>query len=471
MNLPLILLSGYSVLVVALGLWSARLVRSSSDFFVAGRSLGPGLMFTSMIAANIGAGATVGVAGLAYRDGLSAWWWSGSAGFGSLVLAFWVGPRLWRLARDRGFYTTGDFLEARYGSTVRGVVTALIWLGSLSILAAQLLAGATILNVIAGVPRWAGSLIGGAIMTAYFTAGGLLGSSRVNTLQFGVMILGFAVALPSILGQAGGVSTMLSSPGLPAGFGSLFHSSGPGSGWTLLLLVGPAFIVSPGLIQKSYGAASARALRLGVGLNAIALMVFTFAPVLLGMAARVLEPGLTDANAVLPQLLANHLTPWLGAIALAAIFSTEVDTCDAVLFMLSTSLSQDLYKRHINPEASDRRLLAVARGAAVAGGAAGVVFSVYLPTVVEGLSIFYSLLGVTLLVPVVGGLFIARAGSREALTSIIAGVGTWLAVRYGLRGISAWLDPTLLGLAAAALGFGVALALPGSRQVQSTGTS
>ena len=471
MNLPLILLSGYSVLVVALGLWSARLVRSSSDFFVAGRSLGPGLMFTSMIAANIGAGATVGVAGLAYRDGLSAWWWSGSAGFGSLVLAFWVGPRLWRLARDRGFYTTGDFLEARYGSTVRGVVTALIWLGSLSILAAQLLAGATILNVIAGVPRWAGSLIGGAIMTAYFTAGGLLGASRVNTLQFGVMILGFAVALPSILGQAGGASTLLNSPDLPAGFGSLLHSSGPGSGWTLLLLVGPAFIVSPGLIQKSYGAASARALRLGVGLNAIALMVFTFAPVLLGMAARVLEPGLTDANAVLPQLLANHLTPWLGAIALAAIFSTEVDTCDAVLFMLSTSLSQDLYKRHINPEASDRRLLAVARGAAVAGGAAGVVFSVYLPTVVEGLSIFYSLLGVTLLVPVVGGLFFSRAGSREALTSIIAGVGTWLAVRYGLRGISAWLDPTLLGLAAAALGFGVALALPGSRQVQSTGTS
>ena len=460
MNLPLILLSGYSVLVVALGLWSARLVRSSSDFFVAGRSLGPGLMFTSMVAANIGAGATVGVAGLAYRDGLSAWWWSGSAGFGSLVLAFWVGPRLWRLARDRGFYTTGDFLEARYGSTVRGVVTALIWLGSLSILAAQLLAGATILNVIAGVPRWAGSLIGGAIMTAYFTAGGLLGSARVNTLQFGVMILGFAVALPSILGQVGGVSTMLSSPDLPAGFGSLFHSSGPGSGWTLLLLVGPAFIVSPGLIQKSYGAASARALRLGVGLNAIALMVFTFAPVLLGMAARVLEPGLTDTNAVLPQLLANHLTPWLGAIALAAIFSTEVDTCDAVLFMLSTSLSQDLYKRHINPEASDKRLLAVARGAAVAGGAAGVVFSVYLPTVVEGLSIFYSLLGVTLLVPVVGGLFLSRAGSREALTSIIAGVGTWLAVRYGLHGISAWLDPTLLGLAAAALGFGLALALP-----------
>ncbi len=464
MNLPLLLLAGYSVVVVALGFWSARLVRGSSEFFVAGRSLGPGLVFTSMIAANIGAGATVGVAGLAYRDGLSAWWWSGSAGVGSLVLAFWVGPRLWRMAKARGFYTTGDFLEARYGSTVRAVVTALIWLGSLSILAAQLLAGATILNVIAGIPRWAGSLIGGGIMTAYFTAGGLLGTARINALQFAVMLVGFAVAVPGVVGNAGGLAQLGTAPGLPDGFGSLLHSSGPGSGWTLLLLVGPAFIISPGLIQKSYGAASEQALRWGVGLNAAALMIFTFAPVLLGMAARVLEPGITDANAVLPQVLTHHLTPWLGAIALAAIFSTEVDTCDAVLFMLSTSLSQDLYKRHINPGASDRQLLTVARGAAVAGGAAGVVFSVYLPTVVEGLSIFYALLGVTLLVPVVGGLFVARAGSREALASIAGGVIAWLAVRYGLRGVSPWMDPTFVGLVIAALAFGVTLALPRPRQ-------
>jgi SSS family solute:Na+ symporter len=462
-NLPLVLLGLYSAVIVGLGLWSARLLRGSSEFFVAGRRLGPGLIFSSMIAANIGAGATVGVAGLAYRDGLSAWWWSGSAGIGSLVLAFWVGPRLWRLAKARGFYTTGDFLEARYGASVRAVVTSLIWLGSLSILAAQLLAGATILNVVAGVPRWAGSLASGAIMTAYFTAGGLIGTAWVNTLQFAVMLLGFAVAVPGVVAGAGGIGAVSTGAALPEGFGSLLYSSGPGSGWTLLLLVGPAFIISPGLIQKSYGAASERALRWGVGLNALALMLFTFAPVLLGMAARVLEPGIADTNAVLPQVLTRHLTPWLGAIALAAIFSTEVDTCDAVLFMLSTSLSQDLYKRHVNRDASDQQLLRVARGAAVAGGAAGVVFSIYLPSVVEGLSVFYALLGVTLLVPVVGGLFVARAGSREALASIAAGVTTWLAVRY-VVGSGGWMDPTLMGLAAALLAFGSTLAASGTRR-------
>jgi solute:Na+ symporter, SSS family len=116
------LIAIYSIAIVGFGLWTSRLVRGSSEFFVAGRSLGAGLILSSMLAANIGAGATVNAAGLGYRDGLSAWWWSGSAGLASLVLAFWVGPRLWTLAKTHGFYTTGDFLEHRYGPAVRGIV-------------------------------------------------------------------------------------------------------------------------------------------------------------------------------------------------------------------------------------------------------------------------------------------------------------------------------------------------------------
>ena len=126
MSLHLTLLVVYSVGIVGIGIWTARLVRGSSEFFVAGRSLGPGLILASMLAANIGAGSTVGAAGLAYRDGLSAWWWVGSAGLGSIVFAFFVAPRLWQIAKAHDFYTTGDYLEFRYGPAVRGVTTALI---------------------------------------------------------------------------------------------------------------------------------------------------------------------------------------------------------------------------------------------------------------------------------------------------------------------------------------------------------
>jgi SSS family solute:Na+ symporter len=444
-SLHLALLITYSIIVVALGIWSARQVRSSAAFFVAGRSLGPGLIFSSMLAANIGAGSTVGAAGLAYRDGISAWWWVGSAGLGSLVFATAVAPRMWRVAKAHDLYTTGDYLELRYGPRVRVAATVLVGLGALALLAGQLIAGATILQVLTGMPRWAGALLGGGIMTVYFTAGGLLGSARVNTLQLFVMLAGFAAALPLILASAGGFDA-LHGPMAPPWFGDPTYSSGPGSGWTLLALTGPAFIVSPGLIQKGFGARDERAVRWGVGLNALALLAFAFAPVVLGMAARVLMPGIEDPNAVLPSLLTYHLPAWLGALALAAVFSTEVDTSDAILFMLSTSASKDVYKRFLRPEASDAQLLAVGRGSAVAGGISGVVLAMYLDTVIGALTVFYSLLVVTLFVPILAGLYTRRATERDALAAIAAGVVTLFVLRVGLIGLPAWVDPTLGGI-------------------------
>src|SRR6266852_4810483 len=107
----LVITIGYSIAQIALGVWVARRVKGSSDFFVAGRALGPGLLFATFLAANIGAGSTIGATGLGYRDGLAAWWWVGSAGIGSLILAFWVGPRVWRIARERDLRTVGALLE------------------------------------------------------------------------------------------------------------------------------------------------------------------------------------------------------------------------------------------------------------------------------------------------------------------------------------------------------------------------
>jgi solute:Na+ symporter, SSS family len=460
MSLHLTLLVIYSLSIVGLGIWSARYVRTSSAFFVADRSLGPGLIFASMLAANIGAGATVNVAGIAYREGLSAWWWSGSAGLASFLLAFFVGPRLWILAREHGFYTTGDFLEHRYGASVRAIVTSLVAFGSLWILAAQLIAGASIINVLTGAPRWVGSVAGGAIMTVYFAAGGLLGTAWINSVQLIVMLVGFIFALPYALEVVGGVGAF-TSPALPEGFADITYSSGPGSGWTLLALTGPAFVVSPGLIQKSFGAANERALRLGIAANGAALMLFAFFPVLLGMTARVGLPEVSAPDLVLPRLLMELLPAWLGALAMAAVFSTEVDTCDAILFMISTSVSKDLFKRYIRPAATDDELLVVARIAAVAGGVLGVLLSIYLSTIVQAMTVFYSLLGVSLFAPVVGGLYSKRAGSLEALSAIAAGVVTLLVVRYGVAGAYRWLDPTLSGLIAAGIGFVGVLAFRG----------
>src|SRR5580658_11367246 len=100
MNLYLGALLFYSVFLMALGIFISRRVKNSSDFLVAGRSLGPGKLFATFLAANIGAGSTVGATGLGYRFGLSAWWWVGSASIGTFVLSNTIGPRLWSIARE-----------------------------------------------------------------------------------------------------------------------------------------------------------------------------------------------------------------------------------------------------------------------------------------------------------------------------------------------------------------------------------
>src|SRR5438552_1972602 len=243
MNLRLALLVAYCLLMIAIGLGVGRRVKSAADFFVAGRHLGSGLLFSTLVAANIGAGSTVGATGLGYRDGLAAWWWVGSAGMGSLVLAFTVGPRIWRIARERDLRTVGDFLEHRYGRAVRVVIAVLLWLGTLAILAGQLIAMSRILHADACVPP------------------------------------------------------------------------------------------------------------------------------LIGMAARALHPGLPSDELALPTVLTLDLPPLLGSLGLAAVVSAEASSADAILFMLSTSLSQDLYRGLLRPKATDAEILRVARVTAVVAGA------------------------------------------------------------------------------------------------------
>ncbi|MGE3512435.1 MAG: sodium:solute symporter [Vicinamibacterales bacterium] len=454
MNLPLLFLTVYSVGLLAVGVWVARRVTGSRDFFVAGRALGAPLLFATVLASNIGAGTTIGAAGLAYSDGISAWWWNGAAALGSVGLACWIGPRIWRVATTHNLYTAGDYLELRYGRAVRGIVTSIIWIGTLSILAGQLIAGAAVLTVVAGIPRWAGTLASAVVMTVYFMAGGLLSSAWVNAAQLVVLIGGFLVAAPLALARVGGLAALATPATEQPGFVDFWYTGGPGSGIALIALLAPNFMISPGLLQKVYGASSERAIRVGIGLQALVIAVFSFLPVTLGMAARVAHPGLASPNLVLPTVLIEQLPAAVGALALAAIYSAEVSTCDAILFMLATSLSQDLYKRFLRPNATDRQLLAVARLASVAGGIGGVVLALRLPTVVDALGIFYSLLAVSLFVPVLGGLFTRRAGAPEALASIAAGISTRLTVSAMTdnRGFG-YVDPTLAGIVAAALAF------------------
>jgi SSS family solute:Na+ symporter len=458
LNIHLLILIAYSIGLMAAGLFIGRRVRGSSDFFVAGRQLGPGLIFSTMLAANIGAGSTVGATSVGYSGGIAAWWWVGSAAIGSIALALWIGPAMRRVAAAHDLRTVGDYLEFRYNAAVRGILAALLWVGSLFILAGQLVAIGAILETVAHIPARAGCIVGGLVITVYFAAGGLLTSARVNAIQLAVKLAGFAVALPLAVGAIGGWDAVFRVRADDATYWTFWRTGPPGLIYLALLV--PPFIVSPGLLQKAFGARDDRAVRLGVGLNALGLFAYAIVPAILGVVARSRYPDLPSANNALPAILVGLLPPLVGAVGLAAVFSAEISASDAVLFMLTTSLSQDLYKRFANPAASDAHVLRAARWTSVAAAAAGVGLAITLGSVVDALTIFYSLLSVSLFVPVIAGLFVPRTGSGGAIGSIAAGVAGMLIVQIATGG-RGWhmLTPALAGLIAAVGAWVVGLCL------------
>jgi len=439
-NLQLAVLIGYSALFIGFGFFVSRRVKKADDFLVAGRSLGPGLLAATFLAANIGAGSTVGATGLGYVYGIGAWWWVGCAGIGSFILANTVGPKIWTLAAKNGWRTVGDFLDYRYHRSVRGLIALLLWMGTLMILAGQLIAISQILEVVVGLPKWQGCWIGGIVVTAYFAAGGLMTSARVNVIQLSVKLTGFALAVPFGIAAAGGWAAL--EPAI--------HASSPVGARGVLSYIAilvPSFIISPGLIQKLYGARSARAVRIGVNWNALGLIVFAFAPAILGVIAHSRYPALTNRELALPMVMTRLMPGWLGLLTLAAVFSAEVSTSDAILFMLSSSLSVDLYKTFVRPEASDRDLLRISRMTAVVGAFFGILLAVQLPSVISALQIFYTLMAVALSAPLIVGLYFQRPTAARAIVAIAGSVSITALTQFLTGGAGLWiLPPSAIGI-------------------------
>ncbi len=355
------------------------------------------------------------------------------------------------------------YLEDRYGGTVRGVIAALMLaIGTLAILAGQLIAGAAVLEVVAGLPKWQGVAIGGVAMTVYFTAGGLLSSAWVNAVQLAVLFGGFPDRHADGAGAAWAASTASPQrPACPATYFDPLYSAGAFSGWTMLLLLGTrlrglARPRSEGLRRRKRAGRAHRRWRAG---DCAAGVLVPAGPARAWPRACTI-PASTSTNVVLPTVMLTRLAgAGLAHWRWPPIFSAEVSTCDAILFMLSTSMSQDRLSAIHQPRgAPDEVLRVAARLAAVTAGVLLAMFvAVQLSTVVDALRIFYSLLIATLFVPVAGGLLWPSApASREAMAAIVGGMAALLAVQFGTNR-TGWWDPGLWGLIGSAVGFVVML--------------
>ena len=194
-----------------------------------------------------------------------------------------------RVAAAQDLRTVGDFLEFRFGVSVRTAIAALLWVGAVFILAGQLIAIATILDAIVGAPSVVGCTIGGLLITIYFTAGGLLTSAWVNVVQLTVKMVGFAIALPLALSAAGGWRAAARDAARARTTGTC--GSGGRSGLRVSRDAGAGVRRSrPDCCRRSTARATIAPSASASALNALGLALYAMVPVVMGMIARLQFP-------------------------------------------------------------------------------------------------------------------------------------------------------------------------------------
>jgi len=166
MNLQLTLLIVYSLGVIGLGLWTSRLIHGSGDFFVAGRRLGsrPDLRHDDRGKTSARARRWAPQASRIAKGSAPGWCGSDRPASESIVFALVGGPApLARRDRAQLLHRQATTSSSATASGCEGSPCRSSVLDRLRWLAGQLIAGAAILNVITGAPRWVGALVGGGV--------------------------------------------------------------------------------------------------------------------------------------------------------------------------------------------------------------------------------------------------------------------------------------------------------------------
>ncbi|BAF61032.1 MAG: sodium:solute symporter family protein [Pelotomaculum sp.] len=401
-------------LVSLAGLYSARHVRTASDFSVGGRRIGPALIGGSLIGSFIGGTSTVGTAQTAYQYGLSAIWFTLGGGLACLLMGLFLAGPLKRQEVD----TVPQFLAAAFGDSVRPWVALYSSAGIFIQIAAQSLAAIPILTSLFPVsPQWAAAAFA-AVLISYVVFGGFLSASQIGLLKmilvYSTLFVAGCISFKYLGGYRGIRETFPAVPWLSLFPGSFSKELASG----ISAVIG--FISTQTYLQPVFAGKDARSARLGLFLAGLLIPLAGLAAVMIGLYMRAAHPGINPGSA-LPLFLVQYLNPWLGGVALATLLISLVLSGAALCLGVGTILAQDVYGRY-RPGAGEGEMLLSSRVMVLIVGLLSFIFVLFnLNTLIlKWAFLSMALRGVTVFAPMMAAVFApARVKPPAGMAAII----------------------------------------------------
>lgn len=363
--LDLAIIVGYLLLITVVGLRLSRRIQDARDFFLAGRSLGFGIIGLSIIGTHVSAQSYVGAAGGAFNYGIAqaSFEWIGAIPAMILAALIFI-PVYWRA----GVYSIPEYLGLRYTQGVRVFAALIACVFSVFAIAVAFWAIAVTLEIYLGWPMWLGILVTGSVVGLYSIAGGLAAVTFTDALQVLIMFVGGLAILWIGLGEVGGLTAF--SEALtrehPQHLDAYLAADHPHFPWVGVIL-GLAFVMSPAywcgnqaILQRTLAARSEWDAKASMMFAAFATTLLPLLIVFPGLLALVMGAEIAYPDAALPWVIKHVLPAGLSGLVFVAIIAALQSSLDSSLNSTSLLITRDL-RGVLMPGRRPERDLAVGR--------------------------------------------------------------------------------------------------------------
>lgn len=412
-----------------------RWVGSSDDYYLAGRRLTPFILAAVLTATNVNLYSFVGQTGIAYREGISIIWQTWTGNMAMVISGLFILP-IFRRLRIR---TIPEFLEMRYSKGVRTFVAVLwvfrltFWLGVVLYTAAV---AATVISGFDSFTVWV--LVFSVVVIIYTVLGGMWSVAFTDVIQFVLMLAGALILLPVAMYAVGWWPGLVSS--LPADALTLVKSGGAYN-WKFILaifLLGIEWAcVDQGLLQRAFGAESARSVAKSLVLAGIITTPFALLWNLPGLAARILYPGLANADTAIPMMIAHLIPNIVLGVIVVGLLSSQLSTISGNLNGVATIFTSDIFENIFKRTAGQKEVIRVARIVTAVAGIGMIFFAYWVPLLGGAVNAYLTIIAVMdmplFIIAVVYGLFWKRIHWRGAAGGYILGALSGIIGQFILR--------------------------------------
>jgi sodium/proline symporter len=399
MKLPiLIAMILYMVIVVGIGVVYSKKNRTSEDYFLGGRGLGPWVTAMSAEASDMSSWLLMGLPGLAYATGFSQAGWTAIG----LILGTYLN---WKIVAKRlrhytevseNSITLPDFFSNRFkdDKKILSSIAAVMILVFFTVYTASGFAACgTLFNSVFGLNYQASMIVCAIVIVAYTSLGGFMAASTTDLIQGLLMSFAIVIVLAVGVNAVGGVGNIVEHGKGLEGFFDVMKYHDPASGHAVSqgmipilsgLAWGLGYFGVPHILVRFMAIRDPQEMKKSRNIAMIWVVISLTVAVFIGFTGAALYPNVKELAGSGNQRIFIYMTThlfkgllplFLAGIILSGILAATMSTSDSQLLIASSCVSKDLFQGLFKKDATEKHILIISRVTTIVIAVIGVIIA------------------------------------------------------------------------------------------------